>query len=76
MAKDVQTKLDNSNYELDRLIPREENYKMIILIIEQLGGKLTAKLVSLRPKLYGYLKDDLLKKKSKWYKKKLKFEDY
>ena len=60
MAKDVQTKLDNSNYELDRLIPREENYKMIILIIEQLGGKLTAKLVSLRPKLYGYLKDDLL----------------
>ena len=60
MAKDVQTKLDNSNYELDRLITREENYRMIILIIEQLGGKLTAKLVSLRPKLYGYLKDDLL----------------
>ena len=60
MAKDVQTKLDNSNYELDRLIPREENYKMIILIVEQLGGKLTAKLVWLRPKLYGYLKDDLL----------------
>ena len=47
-AEDVQTRFDTTNYELDGLLPRAKNKKVIWLMKDELGGKVTTKLVGLR----------------------------
>ena len=82
IAEDVETRFDTSNYELDRLLPKAKNKKVIGLMKDQLGGKIMTKFVGLRAKTYSYLIDDGSEdKKAKStktcvIKRKVKFQDY
>ena len=58
IAEDVKTRFDSSNYELDRLLPKGKNKKVIGLMKDELGGKFMKKFVGLRAKTYSYLIDD------------------
>ena len=63
-------KLDSSNYELDSLLPKGKNKKVIRLVKDELGGTITTKLVGLRAKTYSYLIGDSSEdKKAKGTKK-------
>ena len=55
---DVQNRSDTSNYELDRPLLKGKKKKDIRLLKDELGGKIMTKVVGLRGKTYGYLKDD------------------
>ena len=50
IAIDDETRFNRSNYELDRLLPKEKNQKVIGLMKDKSGGKIMAKFVWLRPK--------------------------
>ena len=82
IAKDIETRFDTSNYELDRPLPKAKNKKIIGLMKNELGGKIMTTLVGLRAKTYSYLIDDGSEdKKAKATKKcvikrKLTFESY
>ena len=82
IAKDVETRFDSSNYELDRLLPKVKNKNVTGIMKDELGGKIMKTFVGLRAKAYSYLKDDGSEdKKAKSAKKcvikrKLKFESY
>ena len=52
IAKDVETIIDTSNYELVRALPKGENKKVIGLMKDELGGKTMIKFVGLRAKAY------------------------
>ena len=41
-VKDVETRFDTSNYELDRPLPKGKNKKVIGLMKDELGGKIMA----------------------------------
>ena len=41
IAKDVETRFDTSNYELDRALPRIKNKKVSGLMEPELGGNIT-----------------------------------
>ena len=58
IANDVECKLDNSNYEVNRPLPMGKNKKVICLMKDELGGKIIMEFVTLRPKTYSYLTDD------------------
>ena len=58
IAKDVEARLDTSNYELDRPLPREKNKKVIGLMKDELGGEIMKKCVRLRAKPYSNLIDN------------------
>ena len=58
IAEDVEIRFDTSNYELDRLLPKGKNKKVIGLIKDELGGKIMTKFVGLRAKINSYLIDD------------------
>ena len=81
IAKDNETRLNTSNYELERPLSRWKNKKVIILLKDELGRKLT-KFVTLRPKENNYLTHDGRdNKKGKdtrkcVIKQELKFESY
>ena len=58
--KDVQTRFDTSNYELDcnsteRTLPKGKNKKLLGLIKDELSRKIITKFVGLRAKTYSYL---------------------
>ena len=82
IADDVQTRFNTSGYISDRPLPVGLNKKVIGLMKDELGGKITTEFVALRPKLYSYEKiDGLEDKKCKGIKKclvkkTLTFEDY
>ena len=57
IAKGVEKRFDTSNYEIDRLLPKSKNKKLIGLMKEELGGKIMAKFVGLRPKKFSFLMD-------------------
>ena len=57
-AKDVETRFDTSNYELDRPLPKAKIKKVIELMKDELGLKTMAKFVGLRAKTYSCLIDD------------------
>ena len=48
IAKDVETRFDTSNYELDRPLPKAKSKKVIGLIKDELGRKIMTKFVGLR----------------------------
>ena len=82
IADDVECKFDISNYEVDRPLPTGNNKKVIGLMKDKSGGKITKEFVALRPKTYSYLTDDCKEDKkakvTKNYaiKRELKFNDY
>ena len=82
IANDVGKRFDTSNYEVNRPLPTGKNKKVIGLMKDELGGKVTTEFVALRPKTYSYLTDDRKEdKKAKGTKKcvikrMIKFNDY
>ena len=82
VAKDVEARFDTSNYELDRVLPKRKNKKVISLMKDELGGKIIKEFAALTAKTYSYLTDNNNgDKKAKGTKKcvikgKLKFKDY
>ena len=55
IVDDVETRFDNSNYELDRSLPKGRNKKVIELMKDKLYVSIMTKFVGLRAKTYGYL---------------------
>ena len=82
IANDVEKRFDTSNYEVDRPLPIGKNKKVIVLMKDELGGKIITEFVTLRPKTYSYLTDDGKEdKKAKGTKKcvikrMITFDDY
>ena len=82
IANDVEKRFDTSNYEVNRLLPTGKNKKVIVLMKDELGGKIITEFVTFRPKTYSYLTDDRKEdKKAKGTKKCVikrmtKFNDY
>ena len=82
IANDVDEGFGTSNYESDRPLPTGKNKKVIVLMKDELGGKIMTEFVALRPKTYSYLMNDNTEvKKAKGTKKcvikrMLKFSDY
>ena len=50
IAEGVETRFETSSYQLDRLLPKGKNEKVITLMKDELGGKIITKIVRLRPK--------------------------
>ena len=50
LAENFETRFDNSNYELDRPLPKGKNKKVIGLMKNELGRKAMIKIVRLRAK--------------------------
>ena len=65
IAKDVKTRFNTSNYEVERplLIVK---YKVIVLVKDELGGKIMTKFAGLvvYAKVYAHLKDNNTEEKS------------
>ena len=82
ITEDVGTRLDTSNYELDRSLPKGKNKKVVRLMKNELGGNNMTKFVGLRAKTYSYLIDDgsenkiAKARKTCVIEKKLKFKNY
>ena len=81
IAGDVENRFNTSTYEGNRPLPTGKNKKVIGLMKDELGGKIT-EFVTLRPKTYSFLTDDGKEdKKAKGtrkciIKKMSKFNDY
>ena len=81
IAHDVEERLDTSNYDVDRPLPKRENKIVMGLMKDKLGGGIITEFVALRPKTYSYMTDEFIEiKKAKGtkkcvIKKMLKFED-
>ena len=79
--KDIETKFNASNYELERPLPEGKSKKVIGLMKDELGAQIMTQFVGLRAKTYSYLTDDDNEdKKAKGTKKyvikrNLKFEN-
>ena len=58
IAEDIETGFDTSNYQLDTLLPKGKNKKVIGLMKDELGQKAMTKFFGLREKTYSYLIDD------------------
>ena len=82
IANDVEKRFDTSNYGVNRPLPKGKNKKVIGLMKDEFGGKIITEFVTLRPKTYSYLTDDVKEdKKAKGTKKcvikrVIKFNDY
>ena len=82
IASDVENRFDTSNYEVNRPLSTGKNKKVIGLMKDDLGGKIIAEFITLRPKTYWFLTDYGKKdKKAKGtkkcvIKKTIKFNDY
>ena len=60
-AEDFETRFDNSNFEIDRPLPKGKNKKVIGLMKGELHGKIMKEFVGLRAKTYIYLKTTMMK---------------
>ena len=58
IADDVEKKYDTSNYTVERSLPIGKTKKVIGMMNDELGGKITKEFIGLRPKCYLYLTDD------------------
>ena len=82
IAKNVETRFDTSNFEIDRPLPKGKNNNLTEVMKDELCGQVIKEFVRLITKTYSYLKDNNDKdKKAKGtknciIKRKLKFEDY
>ena len=57
ITENVEARFNTSNFELDRLFPKEKNKKVIKLMKDKLGGKIMKEFVGWRVKTYSYLKE-------------------
>ena len=62
-VNDVEKRFDTSNYEVNRLLSKGKNKKVIGLMKDELGGELMTESVAVRPKTYSYLVDHGTNKK-------------
>ena len=70
IANGVEKRFYTSNYEVNRPLPIGKNKNVIGLMKDELGGKIMAEFVALRPKNYSYLTRDCKEnKKAKGTKK-------
>ena len=81
IANDVEKRFDTSNYEVDRPLSTGKNKKVIVLMKDELGGRIITEFVAFRQKTYSYLTDDCKEdKKAKGTKKsvikRIKIDDY
>ena len=82
VAKNVETRFDTSNFEIDRPLPKGKNNNLTEVMKDELCGQVIKEFVRLITKTYSYLKDNNDEdKKAKGtknciIKRKLKFEDY
>ena len=58
IADDAEKRYDISDYKADRPLPRERNKKVIVLMKDELRGKIITEFVALRPKTFSYLIED------------------
>ena len=58
IEKDVEKRFDMSNYEIDSLLPKGKNEKVIGLVKDELGGQTMKEVVGLRAKAYSFLKEN------------------
>ena len=84
IAKEVETRIDTSNYDLEGPLAKEKNEKVIGLMKDGLCGKMMKGFSTFIPKTYSYLTNNsngneknIKAKGTKKYviKRKLKFED-
>ena len=54
IVKDVESRFDTSNYELDRPLPNGKNKKVFGLMNDELGRKIITEFTALRTKVYSY----------------------
>ena len=59
IAEDVETRFETTNFEIDRLLPKGKNKKIIGLLKDELGGKIIKEFVGLKAKTYSYLKENI-----------------
>ena len=72
IAKDIETRFDTYNYQLERLLSWGKSRKVVELMKHELNGKIITEFAALRSKTYIYLIDDGDKnEKSKRHKKSL-----
>ena len=65
IANDAEKRFDTSNYEVNRPLPTGKNKNVIVLMKDELGGKIITEFVALRPRTYSYLTDDCEEDKDK-----------
>ena len=82
ISNDVENRFDTLNYEINRPLPTGKNKKVIGLMKDELGGKISTEFVTLSPKTHSFVTDDGKEdKKAKGtkkciIKKMIKFNDY
>ena len=64
ISNDVEKRFDTSNYEVNRPLPTGKNKKVIVLMKDELGGKIITEFVTLKTKTYSYLTDDFKEDKN------------
>ena len=55
---DIEERFNTSNYEINRSLSKGKNKEVIVLMKDELEGKIMAEFVGHRPKTYSYLIDD------------------
>ena len=76
IAKDVETRFDTSNYQLDRPLPRAKYEKVIRLMKDELDEQIMTKFIGLRARTYSSCEDKKAKGTKKCViKRKFKFEN-
>ena len=58
LARDTEERLDTSNSQVQRPLVMSKNKKVVVLIKDELGGKIMKKIVALRSNMYTYLTDE------------------
>ena len=58
LARDAEERLDTSNSQVERPLVMSKNKKVVVLIKDELGGKIMKEIVALRSNMYTYLTDE------------------
>lgn len=58
LARDAEERLDTSNSQVQRPLVMSKSKKVVVLIKDELGGKIMKKIVALRSNMYTYLTDE------------------